>query len=88
MIRLYKFYTIAINAVYNRHYGPGGSTRRLHLFGGDAASTYVIKRYVLLGQIPPQEFNKITFNKSNVFVAAANDNSRTSMKLRMTAAAA
>ena len=63
---------------------PGAST----FFGGDAASTYVIKRYVLLGQIPPQEFNKITFNKSNVFVAAANDNSRTSMKLRMTAAAA
>lgn len=37
------FPTMAINALYNRLYGPGGSTRRLHQFynGGEIGSTLI-----------------------------------------------
>lgn len=40
------FETIAINTLWNRFYGLGGSTRHLHqriLYGDDIASTYTIK---------------------------------------------
>jgi hypothetical protein len=54
--------TIAINAAWNRRYGPGGGTRRLHhfrpaslgtAFGDEIGSTCVIKTQFSPGMVPP-----------------------------------
>ncbi len=53
--------TMAINAVRNKRYGPGGGTRRLHhnglihqggwLYGGETGSTCVVKVLFSLGMV-------------------------------------
>src|SRR5580704_4897711 len=63
--------TTAINGAWNRRYGPGGSTRRLHQFsrpqaagryGGELGSTCVVKVLLSPGMIPPLSGQNLSAN--------------------------
>jgi hypothetical protein len=69
---------MAINALWHRHFGPGGGTRRLHQIlesrrenagfsGGETGSTSAVKAEFLLGMVstvigPNLEVPTITLN--------------------------
>ena len=69
---------MAINGTWNKRCGPGGSTRRLHqtpcktkAFGGETASTRVVKTCLLLGIVPPLSGYNLNANDNNVAFAVA-----------------
>jgi len=76
--------TMAINALWNKRSGPGGSTRRLHQFpgrdwnepiaaapdGGEIGSTRVVKAWLLLGMVPPLSGQPESANDNRLALAA------------------
>ena len=52
---------MAINVLWNKRNGPGGSARRLHhklfadstVYGGETGSTCVVKALLSFGMVPP-----------------------------------
>jgi hypothetical protein len=72
---------MVINGTWNNRCGPGGSTRRLHqiqsfrqeirIFGGETASTRVVKTCLLPGIVPPLSGYNLNANDNNVAFAVA-----------------
>src|SRR5882724_10740801 len=75
--------TMAINAMWNKRSGPGGSTRRLHQLrppkrscakegshGGETGSTRVVKAWFLLGMVPPLSGQSLSANDNRMVLAA------------------
>ena len=75
--------TMAINAAWNKRYGPGGSTRRLHQIrgfgkqgrpvrhGGEPGSTCVVKVWSSPGMVPPLSGRPRYANDNEAYALAA-----------------
>ena len=74
---------MAINALWNKRSGPGGSARRLHQFpvspatitgnliGGETGSTRVVKAWFSPGMVPPLSGRFTDANDNEAFAVAA-----------------
>ena len=75
---------MAINATWNKRYGPGGSTRRLHQirgtgarkpagpdYGGEPGSTCVVKVWFSPGMVPPLSGRSLYANDNEAYALAA-----------------